>query len=271
MIKTLRLISKGVTVLIICMITSIITFILHDLTTPADFEIAGELSLLAQSYGAKAATILWGFIAFLLISIIYIAYEKNLSGGRARRALLFGGLTGATWLIEMMEMEQSLTNFLMGLVDGAMVILVCLIMAFLISPKRKSSKKVIKVGKSEVLEIIIIALIFATYRLLFGVFLGNYYDGIGDYIIIPIYSMLMGLLWIFLKDMTGGGTHISRAAKYSVMIWGVPSSIFMYFMAFCFANMLIGLTIRNIMDILVMFLSTWLCLKMNNKINVKVT
>lgn len=269
MTKTLRLISKGAAILIICMISSIITFILHDLTTPADYEIAGELSLLAQSYGAKAATILWGFIAFLLISIIYITYEKNLSGGRVKRVLLFGGLTGASWLIEMMEMEQSLTNFLMGLVDGAMVILVCLMMAFLVSRIRESSKKVIKVGKREVLEIILTALIFATYRLLFGVFLGNYYDGIGDYIIIPIYSVLMGLLWVFLKDMAGGGTHISRAAKYSVIIWGVPSSIFMYFMAFCFADMLIGLTIRNIMDILVMVLGTWLCLKMNSNISIQ--
>jgi len=249
------------------MISSVVTFILHDLTTPADFEIEGELSLLAQNIGAKSATILWGFIAFLLISIIYLAYEKNLSGGRTKRAFLFGGLTGATWLIEMMEMEQSLTNFLMGLVDGAMVILVYMLMAFLISPKRESCKKPIKIGKHEVLEIIIIAFIFATYRLLFGTFLGKYFDGIGDYIIIPIYSTLMGFLWIFLKNMAGGGTHISRTVKYSVIIWGVPSSIFMYFMAFCFANMLIGMTVRNIMDIFVMFLSTWLCLKMSNKIS----
>jgi len=269
MTKTLRLISKGALVFIICVISSIITFILHDFTTPVNFEIEGELSLLAQNYGAKTATIMWGFTAFLLVSIIYIAFEKNLSGSRTRRAFLFGGLTGATWLIEMMEMEQSLTNFLMGLVDGAMVVLVCLLVAFLISPKRESSKKSIKFSKWEILEIIIVAFIFATYRLLFGVFLGKYFDGIGDYIIIPIYSVLMGFLWLFLKNMTGGGTHISRAAKYSVMIWGIPSSIFMYFMAFCFANMLIGMTVRNIMDILVMFLSTWLCLKTSNKISIQ--
>ena len=269
MVKTLRLISRSALVLLTCMVSSIIFFYLHDLTTPNDFEIVGELSLLAQKYGAKTATIIWAFSAYLLISIIYISFEKNLSGSRTRRAFIFGGLIGATWLIEMMEMEQSITNFLMGLVDGAMVVLVCLLVAFLISPKRESKKKVIKVGKREILEIVIIAFMFAAYRLLFGVFLGKYFDGIGDYIIIPIYSVLMGFLWLFLKNMTGGGTHISRAAKYSVMIWGIPSSIFMYFMAFCFANMLIGMTVRNIMDILVMFLSTWLCLKTSNKISIQ--
>lgn len=168
----------------------------------------------------------------------------------------------------MMEMEQNITNFFMGFVDGIMLIAVCLLIAFLICPKRERLKKEnqikeIKVGTCEMLQIVVIASIFGVYRLIFGVFLGKYFDGIGDYIIIPLYSILMGIVWLFLKNMAGEGTYLTKAAKYSVIIWGVPSSIFMYFMAFCFANMFIGLTIRNIMDIFIMFLSTWICLKMD--------
>ncbi len=263
MVDRLRLVTKGALVVLISIISSMLTFVLHDLTTPVDFEKTGELSLLAQSIGAKATTILWGFTAFLLISVIFIVYEKNLSGSRARRAILFGGLTGATWVIEMMELDQSVATLLMGLVDGGMVVVVCLLVALLITPNRESDVKPLKVGSRDIFEICFIALTFGLYRLLFGLFLGNYFDGIGDYIVIPIYSVLMGVLWVFLKNMAGEGTYLSRAAKYSVFIWGVPSSIFMYFIAFCFANMFIGMTVRNSMDILVMLLVTGFCLKKN--------
>lgn len=68
-------------------------------------------------------------------------------------------------------------------------------------------------------------------------------------------------MWINLKDITGSGKFIKRALKFRLIIWGMPSSIFMYFMAFIFENMFVGITIRNISDVVFMTLSVWLAMK----------
>jgi|GEM_PF-3328012 len=260
--KKIILMLKVITISVLC---SVVMMLLHKVTILEDIE-TPQLSWLSNQYGAETAAFLWGIAAYCVISGVYIVAEKYLKGSKGNRALLFGGLTGGTWLFGMIEIDQTINNLIMGLVDGVMVVVVCILIAMLVIPKHEIVDKpdVARDNyKSGIIEVGIVATIFAIYRLCFGVFLGKYYDSTFDYIMIPIYSSFMGFMWIKLKNMAGSGTCFKKAFQYSAIIWGMPSCIFMYFLAFLFANMFVGMTIRNIFDIVFMTLSVWLAMKFN--------
>jgi hypothetical protein len=77
----------------------------------------------------------------------------------------------------------------------------------------------------------------------------------------------MGFMWVKLKGTKERGRHLTKALNYGVVTWGLPSCIFMYFLAFLFKNMFVGMTIRNISDVFFMTLAVWLTMKfrMNRK------
>lgn len=260
-------------IFIISVLCSVGMMFLHGITTLENIEAVG-LSWLADQYGAKTAAFLWGIAAYCVISGVYAVYEKYLKGSSIKRALLFGGLTGCSWWLGMIEIDQTLNNVIMGLVDGFMVTVVCILIAFFVLPKHEIVDKPDFIQgkyKINVIEILIVATIFAVYRLFFGVFLGKYYNSTFDYILIPVYSLFMGFMWIKLKDMAGNGKCLNKALKFSVIIWGMPSCIFMYFLAFMFENMFVGMTIRNIFDVVFMTLSVWLAMKFEMTQEGKVT
>jgi hypothetical protein len=151
---------------------------LHKSTILNSIE-ANGLSWLANQVGAETAAFLWGIAAYCVVSLVFISTEKVLKGSNTKKALLFGGLTGSTWWLGMIEIDQTLNNVIMGLVDGFMVVLVCIMTALFVLPKHEivdetdfAKEKI----KNNIVEILIVATIFAFSRLFFGLFLGKYYN-----------------------------------------------------------------------------------------------
>lgn len=254
-------------ILIISVLCSGIMMFLHKITILNRIEVTG-LSWLANEFGAETAAFLWGVAAYFVVSLVYVMAEKDLKGSNIHKALMFGGLTGGTWWLGMIEIDQTLNNVIMGLVDGFMLIVVCIMITLLVLPKYEIVDKqdYVKLKiKNMIIEILIVATVFALNRLCFGIFLGKYYNSVLDYILIPIYSLFMGFMWVKLKDTVGSGAPIKKAFKYGVIIWGLPSCIFMYFLAFLFKNMFIGMTIRNIFDVVFMTLAVWLIMNFRRK------
>lgn len=250
-------------ILVISIFCSVVMMFLHKITMFETIEVPG-LSWLAIQFGPKTAAFLWGLSAYCIVSFVYVVAEKDWKGSNIKKALLFGGLIGGAWWIEMIELDQTLNNLVMGLVDGFMITVVCIMTAHFVLPKNTKVDNSVyekEKRKSSIIEILIVAAIFTLNRLFFGVFLGKYYDSTYDYILIPIYSLLMGFLWVKLKSMAGNGSTRNKALKYGVIIWGMPSSIYMYFLAFLFEGMFIGMTIRNAFDVISMTLAVWLAMK----------
>lgn len=253
----------GLKIVGISVLCSEIMMLLHQITLLEDIETI-ELSWLANHYGAKTAAFLWGIVAYCIVSVVFVVIEKESKSSHIRNTLLFGGLTGWTWWFGMIEIDQTFNNVIMGLVDGIMVTMVCILTAYFVCPRHElviKSDSVKEKYKNNVIEILIVSTIFALNRLFFGLFLGKYFNSTLDYILIPLNSLFLGLMWIKLRDMVGSGTLLKKALKYGVIIWGLPSSIFMYFLAFLFKGMFIGMTIRNIFDVVFMTLAVWLAMK----------
>jgi hypothetical protein len=108
--------------------------ILHKLTLIESINIT-NLSWLAMKFGTDAAAFLWGAAAYLLVSVIYLGFEKYLIGSSFKRALMFGSLIGSAWWMGMIELDQTLNNLIMGLVDAFMVLLVKYILIFIMIVK----------------------------------------------------------------------------------------------------------------------------------------
>jgi hypothetical protein len=103
--KTILLVK----VLVISVLCSVIMMFLHKITILNSIE-ANGLSWLANQVGAETAAFLWGIAAYCVVSLVFISTEKVLKGSNTKKALLFGGLTGSTWWLGMIEIDQTLNK-----------------------------------------------------------------------------------------------------------------------------------------------------------------
>ena len=214
--------------------------------------------------------ILYGTFAYTMIAAIYLLIHKNLGGNRIIKGLKFGISCSLVWIMYLMEpLPHAPTIDIAYLIaDSAVLVAMGVLLGRFMSKSTQPAKKY-KFTRHSLLSIGMITALFFTGRIIEYTIFHIY----SSFDIFPLYSILwvvasgivIGLIFDYINPFIENKRIITKSFQFGFIIFGVDLFAFNFFIPIVFNFDLKDLFIRTIMDIIFVFIGSYILNKMKKR------
>lgn len=256
---------KTVAIILICVLIDIA---LHSITSAySTMPENPNYSKLAALFGTEITATLWALLAFSGAACVFYRLQSSIPGVGIEKGLRYGTAISLLWLFAMLEGVALFGNaiineFIVGLSDAIPVFLMGILLSLSIAKKGKNSElKQLTLGQ-KILAVCVFTGVFFIGRYV------AYFTGViqSGHQTSPFYMFLWTLLMgtcigvaCILLENPGNALFLKRrAAKFSILFFGVNWATFLFFMPLLFSGFIIDVLSRIILDILIVTIGYYL-------------
>jgi len=260
-----RKLPKTIAIILICVLIDIA---LHSITSAySTMPENPDFSKLAVLFGTEITATLWALLAFSGAACVFYRLQSSIPGVGLAKGLRYGTAISLLWLFAMLEGVALFGNaiikeFVVGLSDAIPVFLMSILLSSSIAKKGKGSELKQLTLSQKILAVCVFTGVFFIGRYV------AYFTGViqSGHQISPLYTFLWTLLMgacigiaCILLGNPGNTLFLKRrAAKFSILFFGVNWATFLIFMPLLFSSFIIDVMSRIILDILLVTIGYYL-------------
>lgn len=229
---------------------------------------AGGESGVGESMVVKAGLLIpaftiYAFLTFVIIAYVFVLIESSLPGSKMRRGLLFGGGMALLWAVYLFEPVPLGANtpfpdiLAYPLADGGSMLLFGALLGRLVAADVKVDSGSIR----PLAPVATVLLLFVVLRL-FDYLVLNIYSSFADrtadtLLWVAITGLLIGLVYLALRPGVPAATPGGRALLFGLVVFGLPITLFNFFVPLALDVDAVDLAVRVAVDIVAVVLGVF--------------
>jgi hypothetical protein len=260
---------KMVKLVLIGFITTILRAMLQPLI-PAGEQTVLAPSMFVNNGSMPLAFMVYGTFAYTTIALIFLILSKNMSGNRIIKGLKFGISYSLLWSIYLMEPlahAAPIDRITYPIADSAVLIVMGLLLGRFIAISSPIEKY--KFTKHSLLNIGLITILFFIGRMIeytiFNIYASFNESPLSSIVWVIGTGIVIGLIFDYINPSIGRKSIIGKSFIFGVVIFGVDLFAFNFFMPIVFNADILDLFIRTIVDIVFVFIGSYIVNKNNDR------
>jgi hypothetical protein len=234
----------------------------------------GQQTVLAPSMfinngSMPIAFMLYGTFAYTIVAAIFLILHKHLSGNRIIKGLKFGILLSLLWsiyLIEPLAHGAPIDKITYPIADSAVLIILGLLLGRFIAIS--SPNKKYKFTKHSLQSIGIITVLFFIGRMIeytiFNIYSTYNTSPLSSIIWVIGTGIVIGLVFDYINPLVISKSITYKSFIFGVIIFGVDLFAFNFFIPIVFSFDILDLCIRTFVDIVFVFIGSYIANKVSN-------
>lgn len=239
---------------------------------------AGNQTILEQSEFVKNGTLpmvfmLYGLIAFIALTLIFIEIQKGMGGKKQIKGLKIGLLYSLIWtafLIEPLPHGSFIDLFSYPLADGIVLVFLGLMTGIFLS--ESSPNKQYHPSSNTKFSIAIFTLFFTTGRLIqynfFHIYSMFEVSQVKTLLWVIFTGIVIGFMFDYLRSTTTGKGPLTSSLLFGGIYFGLNLFFFNFFLPLVLKVSLVDLITRTSIDIIFVFLASLLLNFNTSKISI---
>ena len=232
---------------------------------------------------------LFFIVTYYLIATVFLKYESKLHQSKITRALLFGCLVGGIWWVGMLESMFAfgtgfIEEFLTGFLDFVPIVFLCLLLAVFLVDESKHSKidlsqsiETTYLNKKNLTQLqnnnalvdiavfVGIIVLGRGIRQWGNIITLNTENTLGFILWTVAFALIIALNFVYFKEAATANSSslVKSASRFTLVLFGLHYTMFVYFVPLIFKGMFIDLTIALLYDLLLVFIASMIAYRLH--------